>query len=83
MQTRWIRLGFFQSIQPTIRYQPKKANILADALSKSRREELTRSGIAGTEGDSAPELVVITRSSIVLTEEIQLWNEAQTKDPAI
>ena len=42
VQTRWIRLGFFQSIQPTIRYQPGKANILADALSRSRREELVQ-----------------------------------------
>ena len=36
-QTRWVRLGFFQSIQPTIVYQPGKANILADALSRSKR----------------------------------------------
>ena len=70
-------------MQPTIRYQPGKANILTGALSKSRREELTGSEIVGTEGNSAQELAVITRSSIVLTEEIQLWNEAQTKDPAI
>ena len=36
-QTRWIRLGLFQSIRPTIKYQPGKANIVANALSKSQR----------------------------------------------
>ena len=35
-QTRWIRLGLFQSIQPKITYQHSKANIVADALSRSR-----------------------------------------------
>ena len=81
VQTRWIRLGFFQSIQPTIRYQPGEANILADALSRSRREEFIGSESSSTTGNLAPEIAVITRSSIVLTEEIQLWKEAQTKDP--
>ena len=35
-QTRWIRLGLFQSIQPKIVHQLGKANIVADALSRSR-----------------------------------------------
>ena len=34
-QTRWIQLGLFQSIEPKIIYQPGKANIVADALSRS------------------------------------------------
>ena len=34
-QSRWLRLGFFQSIQPKMIYQPGKANIVADALSRS------------------------------------------------
>ena len=36
-----------------------------------------------TEGNSAPELVVITRSTILLMEAIWLWKDAQKKDPAI
>ena len=36
VQTRWLRLGLFQPIRPTIKYQLGKANVLADALSRSQ-----------------------------------------------
>ena len=38
VQTRWLRLGLFQSIRPTIKYQSGKANVVADALSRSQRK---------------------------------------------
>ena len=38
VQTRWLRLGLFQSIRPTIKCQPRKANVVADALSRSQRK---------------------------------------------
>ena len=36
VQFRCLRQGFFQSINPTIQYTPSEANIVANALSRSR-----------------------------------------------
>ena len=36
LQSRWLRHGLFQSIQPKMVYQSGKTNIVADALSQSR-----------------------------------------------
>ena len=38
VQTRWLRLGLFQSIHPAIKYQPGKANVVADTLRQSQRK---------------------------------------------
>ena len=40
VQTRWLRLGLFPSICPTIKYQPGKAKVVANALSQSQRNEI-------------------------------------------
>ena len=71
-QTRWVRLGFFQSIQLTIVYQPGKANILADALSRSKRVELDAIHSMMAKGDQAEEIAVMTRSPIVAIEEVNI-----------
>ena len=66
-------MGFFQSINPVIKYQPGKANVIADALSWSRGQQ---------EDDStSPSLNVLTRSLLVDSSEIQLWKTAQEDDP--
>ena len=39
VQIRWLRLGLFQSIRPTIKYQPGKANAVAETLTRSQRKE--------------------------------------------
>ena len=82
-QTRWVRLGFFQSIQPTIVYQPGKANILEDALSRSKRVELDAIHSMMANGDPEEEITVMTRSSIVATEEVKIWRTAQEEDPIV
>lgn len=37
-QTKWMKLGLFHSITPTIKYNARKAIIVADALNRSQRE---------------------------------------------
>ena len=57
-------------------YQPGKANILADALSRSKRVELDAIYSMMANGDQAEEIVVMTRSSIVAKEEVKIWRTA-------
>ena len=57
---------------------------MADALSKSKRVELDGKEDRGEKrGKEEQEVAVIMRSSIVLTEEIEMWKEAQENDPVI
>ena len=70
-------MGLFQSISPKIQYNPGKANILADALSRSRR------GPVKEEEDPRVEepLVALAVSVVVPEEEVQLWKQALEEDP--
>ena len=94
VQTRWIRLGFFQSINPKIQYTPGKANIVADALSHSRRHnpdtwhssqtsEAAHSDTEQPNGFAIHLISMMTRSSIVPTEALRSWREAQQADPVL
>ena len=53
-------------------YQPRKANILADTLSRSKRVELDIIHSMMAKGDQAEEIAAMTRSSIVATEEVNI-----------
>ena len=65
-------------------YQPGKANILVDALSQSKRVELDAEEAEDImESDQAQAIVVMTRSSIVSSEEIEEWKTAQEEDPVV
>ena len=54
IQTRWLRLGLFQSIRPTIKHQLGKANVVANILSTSQRKE-----VEGSMDDLAIATIVI------------------------
>ena len=64
-------------------YQPRKTNILVDALSKSKRVEVDAVNNATTEGDQAEETSVMTRGSIVAIEEVEIWRTVQEEGPAV
>ena len=83
VQIRWLRLGLLQSIRPTIKYQPGKANVVADALSWSQRKETEDSMDDPMATAVAVEEHVATLSgfNVELTaEDLQTWTKAYKED---
>ena len=71
VQTKWLRLGFFQSICLAIKYQSGKANATSDALSQSQKKEVKGSTDDPIVAAAAVEEQVLTLSgfSVDLTAE--------------
>ena len=81
-QSQWVQLGLFQSINPKFRYQLGKANIVADALSRSRPHRTEDQNIdhpawRGADEDPAGVMIVQASSAQLSTEELQYVEEAQ------
>ena len=83
-QTRWIRLGLFQSICPTIKYQLGKANIVADALSRSQQcnaQDIPPILSMAEDKDDQDQLFVLSRMGVQLLKDMQQkWTMAYKQD---
>ena len=83
VQTRWLRLGLFQSIRPTIKYQPRKANVVADALSRSQRklEEGSTDDVVTATAMIERHVSTLSGASVELTtKDLQQWAKAYKED---
>ena len=83
-QTKWIRLGLFQSIHPTIKYQPGKANIVTDALSRSQQcnaQDIPPAIPMAEDKDDQDQLFVLSRMGVQLLKDMQQkWTMAYKQD---
>ena len=76
-------LGLFHSIRPTIKYQPGKANVVADTLSQSQRKETEDSRDDPMATAAAVEAHVSALSGIsveLAAEDLQTWTKAYKED---
>ena len=82
VQTRWLLLELFQLIRPTIKYQPRKANIVADALSRSQRSITEESIIIKAKVDTIEEQVFALSVATLepTAEDVQVWRKAYIED---
>ena len=82
VQTRCLRLGLFQSICSTIKYQARKANVVSDVLSKIQRKNTEDSNndlsITTTVEEQVLELSGI--SVELSAEDLQKWTTAYKED---
>ena len=81
VQTRWLRLGLFQSIRPTIKYQPRKANVVADVLSRSQCNTTEDSTMELAKNNPGNEAHALTSVTIEPSEEdLRIWHQAYLED---
>ena len=67
-------MGLFQLIRPTMKYQPGKVNIVADALSRSQRPAAEEAKEATMEKE---EVLQLTSNSVEpQAEDLQTWKRA-------
>ena len=83
IQTRLLRLGFFQSIRPTIKYQPRKANVVADALSHSQHNTTEDSTVELAKNNLDNKFYALASITIAPSEEdLRIWHQAHLENPS-
>ena len=84
-QSRWVQLGLLQSINPKFKYHQGKANIVADALSRSRphwaeNQKIDHLPQKGADEDLASVMIVQASSAQLSMEELKHFEETQKID---